>query len=226
MKHSPIRTALLIAAALLPAIVGAQPSATLSVLDAVPATGVNIRQDVVSADATQGLSARFLSENERRGATQTFVWNSSEPMSGLGLKLTEEAQRRYPLASPQKFEIDIHELTGAIGGRKIVRKLATIPVTLTPEVIREGKYLYLKFDTPLKLESEIAYGLHIRPVEIVPGNHLHLAWSGHGSGANAYADGVASMTLGAPYGDSDTYGKEPQARDFDLVFFTTAEESK
>ncbi|MDR1280079.1 MAG: hypothetical protein LBK99_04580 [Opitutaceae bacterium] len=183
-----------------------------------PASGAALLQASV---ADGGVSVRYLHEGERRGASQTFVWNFPGKLTGLGLKISSDAAERYPLAQPQRFEIDIHELTDALTGRKIVRKLATIPVSLTPSLARPGCWLQITLDTPLELKNGVPYGLHLRPVEIVDENHLYLAWSGHGTGTTTYKEGVASLTLGTAYADGDGYGREPLARDFDLAFYLT-----
>jgi hypothetical protein len=200
-------------------------NASLTTLAEVPASGVNIRQDSVSADPAAGLSIRYTDESQRRGATQTFVWNSTGKLTGVGLKLSAAAGDRYPLLAPQSFEVDIHELDEALNSRRITRKLATVSVTVTPQLVRPGQYLYLSFDPPLALRKGTAYGLSIRPTQLVRDSHLHLAWTGHANGSTpeAYVPGVASMTLGLPYADSDRYGREPLERDFDLVFFTTTD---
>lgn len=121
----------------------------ISSLAQAPATGVNINQSTVTNDEPGGVSVRYLNESQRRGASQTFEWNTNGKMTGFGIKISAQAAARYPLRDPQKFEIAIHEISNPLHGRLVVNRLALLPVTLDASLVKAGHYLYFTLATPL-----------------------------------------------------------------------------
>ena len=195
----------------------------ISTLYEIPKTGVNIVQELseeTKSNVKTG-SARFVTPTEHRGISQTFIWNVESPLEGIGIKIASDEKHRF--SSPQNYEVDVQELTDTYSGRSVKATIASVPFFLTPDAVVNDAYLYLRFLKPLSLEKGKAYGFHLRPTEVNPGNWLFVFINGKGAGGHPSDPiGVGSQTSGEPYKEGDRYGKDPAERgEFDLTFFTT-----
>lgn len=185
-------------------------------VESVPSSDVAVNQTELAPGS--GVQARYRGEGDYRCVTQTFVWTTDGALSGVGLRVADDSNLRF--AHPQRFFLDIQKLNSA-EARVVRETLISVPFVLTTEKVELGKYLYIRFDSPLPLRKDGAYGFNVRPQQSAD-NRLILAWSGTGTG-KSYTGGVASQNgTREEIAPGERYGNPSSARDFDLVFYLTS----
>lgn len=175
----------IVLALLFPLLSAAQ---TVSLMDSPPSTA-NLSQPFAfntdgqsPAALTEGTQARFQASgsNTLRSVTQTFTWNTSAPLTGLGIMVApdQNAPGGCPFVRAQNYALDIQELDAA---NAVVSTVASATVALTPAVVKPGKYMHFTFGVPVPLGNGKTYGIHLRPVAVDRANRLLAAFSGYTS---------------------------------------------
>lgn len=185
----------------------------LSTLTSIPTDGsVNID---IATGLNDGITARYYSAGNQRSLTQTFIWNSSEGMTGLGLLIasTQNTIGGQFFLQDQGYSLDIQQLQSATGDRSVDGTITTASFTITTSVVVASQYLYIEFDNALSLEDGTAYGFNLRPVEEVNNNAIAVDKS-----SIAYASGVGNQTgTVAIIPNGQAYGNA----NLDYAFYTT-----
>src|SRR5690606_34273688 len=107
----------------------------------------NLRNDSPEG-APSFISARYVSENEIRGVSQTFTWNATSDMTGFGLKIADSGTWKK-FSAAQDYRVDIQELSDAVQGRHVVATVASLPATIPLAAVVAGEYLFIGFDRPV-----------------------------------------------------------------------------
>ena len=203
----------------------AQQAMSLSSRD-VPRDRTNLHHPPSPADgpAERTVAIRYTRDENRRGATQTLVWNVDGKMTGIGFKIADNAG--HPYSENQSYELDVDVISNAYSVRKIKERLASFSFLIQPDHVISGNYLYIPFPEALVMKKGTAYGIHLRPASISKINHLYLACSPRNERmTDTQRLGAGSMSVGIGYKNDGHYGREKPGSDFELLFFTTSDQS-
>ncbi|RRJ95039.1 hypothetical protein Ga0100231_012680 [Opitutaceae bacterium TAV4] len=186
----------------------------LSSLSSVPTENVNINiatQALTAEGVARNAEVRYYNAENLRTITQTFTWNSTLNMTGIGLLIAPDQGSKF--SNNQTYALDIQELGT---GRTVTSNIATVEFTLTSSLVAAEKLLYFSFDSPLSLMNTQLYGFNLRPTQAVNNNRLSLAVSGTPTGTDSVGNirtgTVASLVAGESYGNQIPDG---------FAFFTT-----
>lgn len=185
----------------------------------LPQDSVNIVSSLSGAAISDGTTARYQSESSQRSITQTFVWNSDDGMTGLGLLISanQNSVSGQNFTTTQSFALDIQELDDASYPRKVKSggTITAVTFNLTVSLVQAGQFLYIQFDTPLALENGKSYGFNFRPTEMVAANAVAIERA-----SVAYTGGVCNQTVSvSTIADGAAYGNNSN---LSYAFFTTA----
>ncbi|RRJ95040.1 hypothetical protein Ga0100231_012685 [Opitutaceae bacterium TAV4] len=196
---------------------------SLSVTASPPETNIAVNQPLAApagADAGE-IQTRWVKDAEFRGVTQDFVWESDVPLATIGLRISPEQNKRFKFFQPQKYALDVQELSE---NRIILKTLASLEFTLEPAFVQSEKYLIVTPAATIPLTSGGHYGFHLRPLEQNNRNRLLLSTGGRRTG-DSFSGGAAMQTnvsglvsAGVRYGNASA--------DFDVTFFLAAKAGK
>ncbi|GAB2799443.1 hypothetical protein GCM10027275_51600 [Rhabdobacter roseus] len=108
-----------------------------------------------------GLEVKNANATGTTGLIQVFPWTSTVRLKEAGF-LVGFGQTNY--RSGQDFRLLLYELHGTTD-LKVVRTVASFPVTIPPEAVQKGKYLSFLFKESLPLEKGKQYALHLYPTQ-------------------------------------------------------------
>lgn len=155
-----------------------------------------------------------------RAVSQTFTWNSTQALDGLGLRLATAQNTLNPYTSDSTWVLDIQQLSGngMQSAASIVSTVAHLTFTLPASAVSPESYLYFDLTTNLSLTNGGTYGFILYP-ETASDTYQRLFFS-KSANTTVYSGGVAaqvsSVTGPGPY--SGSYG----GQGFDLGFYLVA----
>jgi hypothetical protein len=183
----------------------ASAQVTVSNVTAVPGSNVTINQSSFSdASSTQARD----NASGIRSVTQTFTWNSTLALDGVGLRLAAAQDTLDPVAANRVWHVDIQQIssTGILPPAASVQStVASLTFTLTPEAVAPSSYLYLDLTNNLTLTNGMTYGMIIYAGGA--GDPAQRLFFSRSADASAYSGGIAAQNtyFGAgPY--NGTYG--------------------
>ncbi|PTY00611.1 hypothetical protein DB345_00470 [Spartobacteria bacterium LR76] len=155
-----------------------------------------------------------------RAVSQTFTWNSTQALDGLGLRLATAQNTLNPYTSNSTWVLDIQQLSGngLQSAANIVSTVAHLSFTLPASAVSPESYIYFDLTTNLSLTNGGTYGFILYP-ETASDTFQRLFFS-RSANTSVYSGGVASqvssVTGPGPY--SGSYG----GQGYDLGFYLVA----
>lgn len=104
-----------------------------------------------------GLEVKKTNVEGTTGLIQVFPWTSTVRLREAGF-LVGFGQTNY--TSDQEFRLMVYELQHTTE-LKVVRTVASYPVTIPQEAVQKGKYLSFHFKESLQLEKGKQYAIHL-----------------------------------------------------------------
>lgn len=208
-----------LAALALVAAATASAQIVVSNVASVPASNVTIDQPLFDASTPAPLSVQARDQSGSiRSVSQTFTWNSSLPLDGVGFRFASTQDSLDPVAEDRVWRIDIQQISGngRTAAASIVTTVASLEFTLTPASINPSSYTYLDFASNLSLTNGATYGMVVHPVGA--GATTQRLFFSRSTDATSYTGGIAaqqSYSGTSPY--AGTYG----GAGYNLTFYMT-----
>lgn len=194
----------------------ASAQVTVSKVTAVPGSNVAFNQSSFS-DALN-VQARDQSGSVR-AVSQTFTWDSTLELDGIGLRMATAQNTLDPVTTPVTYFLDIQQLSGngITAAATIQSTVAHLSYSISPSAVSPNSYLYLDLDTNLALTNGVSYGFILYPsTAATTTQRLFFSKS---ADATVYGGGIAAQVnnITGPSAYAGTYG----GQNFDLGFYLT-----
>jgi hypothetical protein len=108
------------------------------------------------------IPAEYKSSNTIKGIVQTFKWNSTAVLTGIGF-LVSHYGTQYK--TDQEFALDVQQLYSD-SDLRVNKPFKLMNITIPVKAVRAGYYLYFQFTSPLNLEIGKTYGVNLYPVKV------------------------------------------------------------
>jgi len=155
-----------------------------------------------------------------RAVSQTFTWNTTQALDGLGLRLATAQNTLNPYTTNSTWMLDIQQLSGngLQTAATIVSTVAHLTFTLPASAVSPESYLYFDLSTNLSLTNGGTYGFILYPQ--TSSDTFQRLFFSRSANTSVYSGGVAaqvsSVTGPGPY--SGSYG----GQGFDTGFYLVA----
>lgn len=197
-------------------VASASPMVLVTGLGDIPSSAVVIHTNAYNngLDYEGTTQARYRSASDYKGVTQTITWNSDYNMAGFGFRIaacqTNPALEYAVFDEAQNYQLLMSEVTGGVAGSPT---MVDRTVSITPEMVVGGEYLYFSFDPAVEVVNGNQYLMQLRPMAIDSNNRIFVDTA---VGTNPYADGFGDQING-----DDIYENEslPTYVADDLSFF-------
>jgi len=180
-----------------------QATVVLSNLMNIPLEHVVVSQ--TNSAGNFKIQARNFTTNDWRGISQTFLWDFTKKLDGIGLKF---ADVQPTWTTDQQYVLIIQALSGNLPTSTV----AQFEFTLTKDKVAANKWLYINFDD-LELTYNQWYGFTLCPPASAVNTSLRAYWAT--SDTNVYIGKGAQINpavSGLP--KTDAYGDISQKTDF------------
>jgi hypothetical protein len=212
--HSFIHSVAVACSILVASVASAQ--VTVSNVTTVPGSGVTLNQSTFS----DGTNVQVRDQTGSvRAVTQTFTWNSTLALDGIGLRLATAQNTLDPVTTPVTYYLDIQQISGngISTAASIQSTVAHLSFTISPSSVASNSYLYLDLNTNLALSNSVTYGMILYP-SAAAATTQRLFFS-RSADATAYTGGISAQVnnITGPSAYAGTYG----GQGFDLGFYMT-----
>lgn len=195
-------------------ILGQLPQATAAVMltpSSYSSLPESVTDEIVIDQSLKNnnIQIRYKSSGDIRSGTQTFTWNSTQAMSGVGVLL---ASTQSFTSTLQNYELRIFQVSGITNNSSVTSTLETYQFQLSNTLVVANNYLYWDFPTALELTNGSTYMFQLAPTGQNNNNVLYLArtdYDSYGGGSGAQLTTNASPTTVSSVG-------------WDTSFFLTA----
>jgi len=179
---------------------------------ALPSIDPTLQSQIViqQSDTSGGnIQVRYQSSSNIRAASQSFTWNSTEGLSGVGLNLYSN----QAVTTAQTYQLVILQTDGQAANSNVTGTVQTYQFTLDSSSVVANDYLYLSLPSALALTNGGTYEFFLAPVASNASNILYLERS---VASSAYPGGVAAQL------SSNTVPTKVSSSGWDYGFFLTA----
>lgn len=121
--------------------------------------------------SSEGVSARnkTATESDIRSISQSFTWNNTGALTGLGLLISGNSVFSY--RTDQTWRLEIHRLSGKTNPA-ILSTIESLSFVIPAGKFTAEHYIYFTFTTPVALSSGVTYGFNLVPTSTVAGNEI------------------------------------------------------
>lgn len=118
----------------------------------------------LSVGASTDIQVRNVSSGtDIRSAAQSFTWQGTDALSGLGLMVGDG--KTWGTTTTQSFELSIYSASGLAGS--VGDELATYTFTMTSSLAVAGNWLYFDLPEPIALSNNSVYFFQLKATSLI-----------------------------------------------------------